>query len=105
MRLAIAGLVVGVLPVAAMADPCDYYRADRCESSYRYESRGYDRGYGCGYGRYDRPIYREYRVQRCDPPPVQIDDLGDGRHYLDHHRYYDGDGYEHHYHHIHHYDD
>jgi hypothetical protein len=51
--------------------------------------------------------YREYRYrsERCDPPPVRTDDLGDGRHYRDHHVYYDGDGYEHHYHHIHHYDD
>jgi hypothetical protein len=111
MRLAIAGLVLGVLPVAAMADHryCD--GPDRCDSSYRYESRSCDRGYGGygyyggGNGGYDRPVYREYRVQSCDPPPVQIDDLGDGRHYLDHHRYYDSYGYEHHYHHIHHYDD
>lgn len=48
--------------------------------------------------------YREYR-ERCDPPPVRVDDLGDGRHYRDHHVYYDDRGYEHHYHHIHHYDD
>ena len=102
MRLAIAALVVGMFPVAAMADHCDYYRPDRCESSYRYESRSYERGYGY----YDRPVYREYyHVQQCDPPPVRYDDLGDGRHYQDHHVYYDGRGYEHHYHHIHHYED
>ena len=101
MRLAIAGLVVGMLPVAAMADHRDYDRPDRCVPSYRYESRSYDRGYSY----YDRPVYREYRSERYYSPPVQADDLGDGRHYLDHHVDYDRYGHEYHYHHIHHYDD
>lgn len=73
MKLAFAGLLVGVLPIA-----------NGC-----YSGRG----------------YRDYRADRCDPPPLRVDDLGDGRHYRDHHMYYDGRGYEHHYHHIHHYDD
>ena len=104
MRLAIAGLVVGMLPVAAMADHCDYYRPDRCDTTYRYESRSYDRGYGYDRGYCsDRPVYREYRVRY--ERPVQVDDLGDGRHYMDHHVYYDSCGYQHHYHHVHDYDD
>lgn len=94
MRLAIAGLVVGMLPVAAMAEHRDYDRPDRCEPSYRYESRSYD-----------RPVYREYRSERYNSPPVQVDDRGDGRHYLDHHVDSDRYGHEYHSHHIHHYDD
>ena len=101
MRLAIAGLVIGILPVAAYAEHRDYDRPDPCERSYRYESRGYDRGYGYS----DRPVYREYRVERYDPAPVHVDDLGDGRHYRDHHVFYDSRGYERDYHHTHHYDD
>lgn len=73
MKLAFAGLLVGVLPIAN----------------------------GCHSGR----GYRDYREDHYDPRPVRVDDLGDGRHYRDHHVYYDNRGYEHDYHHIHHSND
>ncbi len=105
MRMAIAALVVGMFPVAAMADHryCDSPR--HYGGGYGYYDSGYST-YGSGYGGYyDRPVYREYRAPRYDPPPVEADDLGDGRHYLDHHFYYDRCGNEYHYHHVHHYYD
>ena len=49
--------------------------------------------------------YGGYRDQRYDRPPAHVDDLGDGRHYQDHHVFYGDRGREHDYHHIHHYDD
>ena len=49
--------------------------------------------------------YHEFRAQRYDPPASRIDDLGDGRHYRDHHVYEDRRGDLHDYHRIHHYDD
>jgi hypothetical protein len=49
--------------------------------------------------------YHDYRAERYDPSPLRVDDLGDGRHYRDHHVYEDSRGNQRDYHHIHHYDD
>ena len=94
VQLAIAGLVLGVLPTAAMAGHPDEYRRDRYDASDRYESRRYDEG------------YRYERVRRCDPPPVVVDDLGDGHHYREHRVYnhvHHGRVYRHHDHRVRHY--
>lgn len=100
VRLVIAGLVLGVLPTAAMAKHGDEYRRDRYDASDRYESRRYDSG-----DRHDSRL-RYYRVRRCDPPPVVVDDLGDGHHYREHRVYYHvhhGRVYRHHDHRVRHY--
>jgi hypothetical protein len=49
--------------------------------------------------------YHAHYHEHYDAPVVRVDDLGDGRHYRDHHVYEDSRGDLHDYHHIHHYDD
>lgn len=90
MKMAIATLVLLVLPSLAMADHRDYYGWDRYGGSVRYDLQY--RG-SHGYGRYDfryddysyRPSYRDYRYDRydrCDVPSFRSP-------YYDRQTYYD----------------